>query len=308
MRLLLAAARSPAARWSFVTVAVALAAWAVWRDRRDVAAALAALDPAAVGIALLASVANVLLGAASWRAVLADLGSPLGPGPASRVYLVGQLGKYIPGSVWQVVGAAEAGSRYGVPRTRTATASVVAILLSCVTGVLVVVLVAPFAAGGLAGRLRWLLLLGPLLLVVLHPRVLNRLLDRALRALGRGGLERGMSLRGPAVAAPFALGSWVAAGVQVYVLVVAVGAEPGWGTLAVCLGGFAVGTLSGFVAVFAPAGIGVREAVLLAVLAGVLSRPDILTVVLLSRVLLSVSDVGLALAALGVRPAAQRAA
>ena len=49
----------------------------------------------AAALALLALVFTLV----GWRALLADLGSPLPLGPASGVLFVGQLGKYLPGSV-----------------------------------------------------------------------------------------------------------------------------------------------------------------------------------------------------------------
>ena len=51
-----------------------------------------------------------------WRVLLEDLGTHLALPPASSVFLVGQLGKYLPGSVWTVVAQAEMGAQLAVPR------------------------------------------------------------------------------------------------------------------------------------------------------------------------------------------------
>jgi hypothetical protein len=72
--------------------------------------------------------------------MLADLGSPLALGPASGVLFVGQLGKYLPGSVWTVVVQAEVASRLGVPRKRTAVVGLLSVLLSALAGLAVGVL------------------------------------------------------------------------------------------------------------------------------------------------------------------------
>ena len=50
---------------------------------------------------------------------------------------MGQLGKYLPGSVWTVLVQADMASHLHVPRRRTGVASLVTIGLSVLTGLLV---------------------------------------------------------------------------------------------------------------------------------------------------------------------------
>ncbi len=45
--------------------------------------------------------------------LLNDLGSPLPPAGSLRVFFLGQLGKYVPGSVWPAVAQMELGRDYG---------------------------------------------------------------------------------------------------------------------------------------------------------------------------------------------------
>ena len=68
---------------------------------------------------------------------------------AGRIFFVGQLGKYLPGSVWPVVMQAELGRDHHIPRRRTMTVSLVAQLLSFATALLVAVLVLPLAPDAL---------------------------------------------------------------------------------------------------------------------------------------------------------------
>ena len=52
----------------------------------------------------------------SWQVSLAGLGSSIRLPVASRVFFIGQIGKYVPGSVWPVVVQMEMGKDAGVPR------------------------------------------------------------------------------------------------------------------------------------------------------------------------------------------------
>ncbi len=301
-RRLLTAARSRPARWGFGVLTVALAVWAVAAEWSDVRAAAARLGPLPVLLAALATAVNVLLAGAMWRSALADLGSVLPVRVAARVFYLGQLGKYLPGSVWPMVMQAELGADHGVPRRRTATASLVALMLSVASAFGVVLLTLPVQNGVLPARFGWAVVLVVPLAVLLHPRVLGAVVDRALAVAGREPLEHRTSTAGTLRATGWAAGSWVGAGLQVWVLAVALGMRVSPGTAALAIGGYCLAWAVGFVFVIAPAGAGVRELALAAVLAGELGRGEVLVVVLVSRVLFTAADlVAAGLALLGAR-------
>lgn len=290
----LAVGGSPLLRAGFLVLAVALAVAAVVLERDAVSAAISRLDGARVAGAMLFSLANVLLAMMSWRAVMADLGSPLHVRDAARIYLVGQVGKYVPGGVWNLLAAAELGRDHGIPRRRTVAAMLVTVLLGVTMGVLLALVLLPFAPGTLFSRFWWASAVAPLLLVVIHPAVLNRLLAVVLRLTRRDPLDGATSIRGTAVAAVWAIVSWFAVGIQVWLLATALGAPADVPTLALTTGGYALAWVLGFLVLVVPAGVGPREAALALVLAGLLGRGEILVVVLLSRVLLTVADLGTA--------------
>jgi len=295
-------------RWfrvGFGLLLVALAAWAVLSRWAQVRAAVGELSPGWLVLAAGATVLNVALAGMVWRTILADLGSRLGLGVAARIFFVGQLGKYLPGSVWPVVMQTELGRDHQVPRRRTATATVVGMLLSVLSALLVVLIAVPFAPEALPDGFGWAVLLVLPLVVVLHPAVMGRLVDRALRIVSREGLPERTSGRGTVAATGWAVGSWIGAGLQVWALSVPLGADPIPATAVLLIGGYALAWAVGFVVVIAPAGAGAREVALAAVLATVLDdHGAVVVVVLLSRVLFTLVD--LAAAGAGVLAARRR--
>lgn len=299
------AARSRWVRVGFLVLCLGIAGAALAAQWQQAEAAVRRLGPVPLVIALVLSFANVLLAGMSWRAALSDLGSTLPLRPAARVFLLGQLGKYVPGSVLQVVAQAELGRDYGVPRRRTASALAVQLILSVTTALLLVLVAAPFATSAVARRFGWAVLLAPVLLVLLHPKVLNPLLNTVLRKVGREPLEHRTSLRGTARAGAWAAVSWLAAGASVAVLAIALGAPATGRTVALAVGGYCLAWAIGFLVVIAPAGAGAREAALAAVMSPVLDRGGLVVLVLLSRLLLTVAD--LALAGVAVTLADRRA-
>ncbi|PFG44322.1 2-polyprenyl-3-methyl-5-hydroxy-6-metoxy-1,4-benzoquinol methylase [Isoptericola jiangsuensis] len=286
---LLALLRSPLVRWAFLLLAVGLAAYAVWAVRDDLADAVAALPVPRLAAALALSLLFVGSTLLSWRAVLADLGSPVGGRAAVSIFGISQLGKFVPGGVWNVVAAAEVGADHGVPRARTMTATAVATGIGVVSGAVTGVLALPFLAADALGSWAWALWLLPCVAVLLLPPVLNRLLALAFRLARRSPLTP-LSWRGLAAAAGWAVAGWVCAGAQVWLLATGLGMPADAANLALTVGGYALAWTVGFLVVVVPAGAGAREIVLLAVLAGLLPDAEVLLVVLVSRVLVTLAD------------------
>src|SRR4051794_3790060 len=236
---------------------------------------------------------NAILTGLAWRALLADLGARLPLTLAARVFFVGQIGKYVPGSLWPMVVQAELAKRH-VARRSTVAATFVLLLLSGATALLVVLVTLPLTPGHGGRTLLWVALLVVPVVALLHPGLLGRLLDRGLRLLGRQPLEQWTSLRGTAVATGWVLLAWLAAGLQVWLLSVPLGAPATWQTLALTTGGYALAWAIGLAVVVAPAGAGAREVALAAVLSTVLDRGAVVVVVLLSRVIFTAADLTLA--------------
>jgi uncharacterized membrane protein YbhN (UPF0104 family) len=294
----LGAAQSTAARAVFCAVAVLLAVWAIASRREQVVDALLRMQGRWLLVAALVTMANLAFTGMAWRALLADLGSRLPLAAAARVFFVGQIGKYVPGSLWPVVVQAELGRDHGVARRRSAAATLVLILLSAFSALVVVLASLPFVPLVAGNGFGWTLLLVIPLVVLLHPQVLGRSLDRVLRLVGRPPLGEWTSLGGTAVALGWALVSWVCAGLQVFCLSISMGAPRTGDTFALSVGGYALAWAVGLIIVFAPAGAGARELALVAIMTPVLDDGAVVVVVLLSRVLFTGSD--LALAGLGL--------
>jgi glycosyltransferase 2 family protein len=281
--------RSRALRVLFVAVMLALLSVALihqWSTLRREARALSA---PVVGIAFGASLAGLACSLMVWRSVLADLGSRLSLGDAARIMFIGQLAKYVPGSVWPVLGQMELGAQRGVPRSRSAVSVLLSSVIMIFTGGLVAAASLLFAEPGSAGRYLWFLLVVPVGLALLSPPVLNGMVNLTLRLLRRPPLQQGVGLRGLTVSACWALLGWILNGAMLYVLMrrlVGHGAK----IALVSIGGYALSWVAGFVAVFAPAGAGVREAVMLGVLSTQASTSVALIVALVSRALSVVAD------------------
>jgi glycosyltransferase 2 family protein len=289
-------------RWGFVAATVGLGGYAVAREWPRVSAALADLGFLAVAGGLVSVLIALLASMEVWRRLLAALGSPLPVRAAARIMFIGQLGKYLPGSVWPVLAQMELGNAYRVPRHRSASAAILLMVFSLLSGLLTALIALPFVGG--STPYRWALLAAPVLLILLHPRLLNLVLDRLLRLARRPPLEQPLTGRAVATALAWAFASWIMYGLQIWLLATRLGAPDGK-TALLAVGGFAFAWSVGFLVVFAPAGAGVREVLLVAMLGPVLGVGAATAVALVSRALLTAGDLITAAVAAGFSPRAR---
>lgn len=133
-------------RWAVVIVAAGVGGYEIYERWQGVSHALVQIGFLASFEALLALLVGQFANMKVWMVLLAGLGSPLRTSVAGRILLIGQLGKYIPGSLWPILTQMELGAQAKVPRTRSASASLLSMLLSLCVGLLIAMVTVPFAA------------------------------------------------------------------------------------------------------------------------------------------------------------------
>jgi uncharacterized membrane protein YbhN (UPF0104 family) len=254
-----------------------------------IADGLSRLSIGTIVLAFVAMVAGQVAITLSWRAVLTGLGSPLPLAVAGRVFLLAQLGKYLPGSIWPVLAQAELGRDHGVPRARSAVAAAGVLVVSLVVGAIVAVGFLSLSATG-ALRTYWYILLVPVLgLVALSPPVLARLLALAFKLTRRPAADTAIGAGALLTSAAWSLVQWLCFGVHAWLL--ARGLGGGHDRLfLLATGAYAVAWVIGFLIVFVPAGAGAREAALVLVLGPSIGNGNALALALVSRVLTIAGD------------------
>ncbi len=280
----------PLARPLVAVLVVAAIAYAVARQWNGVRAALLTLAWPSVLLSVVAALAGTGTSLLAWRALLADEGYRLPTLAAGRIFLIGQLGKYLPGSVWSVVLQMELGRREGLPRGRSFTTSLAWVGLSLSTALTVGVIGLPVLASTESGYVWWLLVAMPFVVAASVPRVLTRLINLLLRLLRKGPLPRPLSWSGVLSAGGWLVLTWIFFGVHLWLLANALGA-PGLNGLTRCIGGFALAMAAGVIFLVVPSGAGVREAIIVATLLPVMSAGEALGVAVVSRAVFIIADV-----------------
>ena len=227
-------------------------------------------------------------GTMSWVAVLNGLGPRVPVLRGAQVLLVGQLGKYVPGSVWSYVMQMELGRQYGILRPRVLVTALYAAGIGVVSSLLLGALALPVVIQDHT-ELIWLFLLLPIGLVCLHPRVMTYLASFVLRLFRRPPLEHQVTFLVVGKAVGWSLLAYVAYGLHLWVLVNSL-VDPDFGTLILLTGAVSLGFTVGLIAFMFPSGFGVREAILIGAMALLLTVPQATAVSLISRAMFTAAD------------------
>jgi hypothetical protein len=224
------------------------------------------------GLVLVYGVANLLL-VFAWRDLLNYLGISVDANWAVRTYGTSQLAKYVPGNIFQFAGRQAIGMTAGLPAWPLAKSALWELGVISATGSLFAIMVLPFFVGEITGSLAlFIFLVSVVVCVYVACRLFSPWVARAVSRyavfLAISGIVFAAVLylvapSGPAVSSAFTV---------------------------IC-GAYVVAWLAGLLTPGAPAGAGVRELVLYAILHSVVGKADLLTAIVLGRIVTVFGDV-----------------
>jgi uncharacterized membrane protein YbhN (UPF0104 family) len=251
--------------------------------------ALLHADLAWIGVALVCSAGSMTgLGLLWWRCLRLFGANPTRREAASW-YFGGELGKYLPGGIWSVLGRGELAQRGGVGRSTAYATTLISYFAMCVAAAVSCGLLAPFVAAE-SGGLGWgwlLLALIPAGVIGVHPVITRPIFALGAR-LTKGRLElRPQSWRAMLLLIGSAVPAWLLLGAASAAIAQGLGyhqhpAQVAFAAIAAWI--------IGFLAVPVPAGAGLRELVFVAI--GGLAGAPATAVAALARLLLIVVDAG----------------
>ncbi len=207
-----------------------------------------------------------------------------------------QLGKYVPGKVWIFLGRFYL---YG-SKGKSKRAITVALYLETATLVLAaglvfllsLLFVKEVKSFPIEIPLPGILFLLVLSFLFLHPRILEKIVNRVLILLKREPFPLSLSYPDVLWVLAVCFLSWVVAGFGFYLFVRSVFAVSPK-DLFLLAGALAVSSTAGLLALFAPSGLGVREGVLVFLLSSIMPSPVAVVLSFLTRLWMTFIEIGL---------------
>jgi glycosyltransferase 2 family protein len=246
-------------------VAVLLAGQAIVAQWNAFRASGAHLEPrwALVGASSLLVLLTYALLIETWRRTVRAWDSELSFTRAARIWCISNLGRYLPGKVWQIGAMGVMAQAEGVSPVAATGSALLINLVNLLAGFGVVLVTGAdfFDAPRTAGLLAVALAAG----ILAAPRVVQPMGRLAGRLLGRPLDVPALPARAVWLAAVGCLLAWLLYGVAFQLFVAGLlGAAPGRTTAYIAA--FTGSYLLGYIALFAPGGIGVREGTLIVAL------------------------------------------
>ena len=227
----------------------------------------------------------------AWRRVVVSMGERLPFLAAARIWFLASFGKYVPGKVWALAGAAVLAQRAGVDPSAAVAGALVLQVLSLTSGAAVVAMTAPevFQSVGQGSQpvLALVILLSVLGVIAL---TWQPVLDW-LSSLLPSSWPRLRAISPVVLGAAFVanVGAWCAYGVAL--LLLTRGLLPVVDlSLPQAIGVFTCSYIVGFLALFAPGGLGPRESVFLLMLSGQVGLKAAAALAIASRLLLTATE------------------
>ncbi len=253
------------------------------RDRSDIADALSSANPVWLAVGGAAGLLSMTLIGVNWLLILRRAEAPAPWRRGMAWFFVGQLGKYVPGGIWPVVGQAELARRGGTtrgPAYFSTAMSMVATFLGAAAVAAVAGLIAPSNSRLLPAAIVVALLVGFAFLAV--PR-LRSTLDRLAHRVTRRELRLPDTRWFTVLVARHVPVWWFFAGMNIFA-VVALGSDLDAELVVQLIYVTCISWMAGFVIVGVPGGIGVRETVFISMMTAPLGAGTAVSAAVLSRV------------------------
>jgi uncharacterized membrane protein YbhN (UPF0104 family) len=229
---------------------------------------------------------GLVCGANGWLYLLERRGSRR----LAATFYLSQIGKYLPGAIWQPAGQLAMAVAEGVPAASASTAVAVYMLTLIAAGGTVGLGVVVFGAD-LSTAARLIPLAGLVPVALLRRAWMALALDRLHSRVPR--IPSGEVVPGqPAIVASYlwGIGVMIATGAAFYLLATAYTSKVGPAT---AVAAFAFAWTVGFLAIPVPAGLGVREALLVATLGSAIRPGAVLATSLVYRLVSIVAEVAM---------------
>ena len=268
--------------------------WAVRDVWADAGPRLRDADLTQLGLALAVLAAYYLLFVVGWMRILAAYGIRISYPVALQAEMLSMLAKYIPGGVWTPAARVVALRRFGVRETPVVLATILLEAgLSALAGVGVFV-IGLALIGGADAPLLPLGAFALLLMVLLYPPVFARAARLLLRPFGAEEVSPLPARVAFELLAFYAL-TWPLGGLALFFLLRSVGGDPEPIAIPFLGGASAVGAIVAVLVVFAPSGLGVREASVYGLLLALVSEGVALGAIVLNRLAITIVEAALLL-------------
>lgn len=257
-------------------------------------------DVGYLAISFLFLLAYFLLLTIGWSQIVGELDSKIPFQKALYIMATSQIAKYLPGGIWYTLGRVYLGKSARIKEEIGLLSVVFETFLLMLTN-LVIFLVAINFISSEPVLSPWLsILFIVVILVLLYPPLLNMLLNLALRLFKRPRVMLKAKYANILKLSAYFFGVWLCQIAGFYTLINSIFPIP-LTQLAHLAAAYTLSWITGFIVLFAPGGLGVREGMMSLLLAPILPSPLAVAISFISRIWITLFETVMFFVGLGIR-------
>lgn len=225
----------------------------------------------------------------SWQAIMHDLRSPISFSQAVWMIATTQIGKYLPGKVWYILGRVYVGKQQNLDGKKLTLSMVLETCLVYITGGIIFALTTLIAGGYSIAWIALSVMLTVAAIIMLHPVILRSISNFILRRLKKPEIHFTLTYTQIFRISLYFFGLWFAQIAGFFLLIKAIYPVPA-GDIFNIASAYSLAWIGGSLALFAPGGLGVREGMMTLLLSSVLPTPLAIAVSLIARVWVTIFE------------------
>lgn len=241
-------------------------------------------------ISFVCLIVNFLFFVEGWRVTIRKLGSTISFENSFWIMSSSQIAKYVPGGIWFVVGSIYLGKSEKLKEEIVALSIVVETGLTFLVGILLFLLSISLVEQKFSVNFLFMIPVFFLFLIALYPPFLNRLINFALGIVKRPAINLDISYFQILKLSIYFFGLWISQIIGFYFLINAI-YPIALSKIFNLAGAYTLSWMTGFVVIFAPGGLGVREAMMTLLLSPILPAPLAIAISFIARVWITIFEI-----------------
>jgi uncharacterized membrane protein YbhN (UPF0104 family) len=235
-------------------------------------------------------VLNFLLFIQGWRCIVHRLGGAVTYKTSFWLISLSQVAKYIPGGIWFTLGRVYLAKDMKLKAEIIALSVVIETVLTFLVCILLFLLSIVFSEQHTPAHSLFVIPIFIIFLIILQPSILNKLINFALKIFKRPAIHLSMSYTQLLTLSLYFLGFLIAQLIGFYFLINSI-YPLAISKMFELITAYTVSWMAGFIVIFAPSGLGVREGVMTLLLSPILPTPLAIAISFIARVWMIVFEI-----------------
>jgi len=233
---------------------------------------------------------NFFLFIQGWKSIVNALGEKVGFKSAFWIISSSQIAKYVPGGIWFALGRVYLGKIEKIKGEIIALSVIIETGLTFLVGILLFFISISLVEQKLFAQFIFIVPIFFLFLIILYPPILNRLMNFALRIIKKPTINLNISYKQLLQLSIYFFGLWIAQIIGFYFLINAI-YTISFSKIFILAAAYTLSWMTGFVVIFAPGGLGVREGMMTLLLSTILPTPLAIAISFIARVWITVFEI-----------------